>query len=92
MTLNKSIYIVSSADIELPDSIDTPIPKELILAHEHTDHYSMQPAVEMSLKGRDEQPNFSSFPVLNTIPDLNQRITQFLQASGTLYTPEKFGC
>jgi hypothetical protein len=55
--------------------------------HEHTDHYSMQPAVEMSLEGRDERPNISGFTI-NRILDLNQRITQFLQANGTLYTTE----
>ncbi|KAH8657491.1 hypothetical protein BGZ60DRAFT_567247 [Tricladium varicosporioides] len=51
---------------------DTPLPEELILVHEHTDHYSMQPAIKMSLH------------------DLNQRITKFLQRSGTLYSVEEW--
>ncbi|KAH6684079.1 hypothetical protein B0J14DRAFT_572017 [Halenospora varia] len=51
---------------------DTPLPEELILVHEHTDHYSMQPVIEMSLD------------------DLNQRITKFLQRSGTLYSTEQW--
>ncbi|PMD61573.1 uncharacterized protein K444DRAFT_587759 [Hyaloscypha bicolor E] len=34
---------------------DTPLPEELILVHEHTDHYSMQPAIEMSLEDLNQQ-------------------------------------
>jgi hypothetical protein len=67
---------------------DTPLPKELILVHEHTDHYSIQPTVEMSLEGKDKRPNCHVFLVVNYILDLNQQITQFLQTSGTLYTTE----
>jgi hypothetical protein len=84
----ESIYVASSAYVWPPETADTPLPKELILVHEHTDHYSMQPAVEMSLEGRDERPKILSFSCFNHILDLNQRISQFLQASGTLYTTE----
>ena len=31
--------------------VGTPLPDDLILVHEHTDHYSLQPAEEMSLSG-----------------------------------------
>jgi len=67
---------------------DTPLPEEPILVHEHTDHDSIQPTVEMSLEGKDKRPNYQVFLVVDYILDLNQRITQFLQASGTLYTTE----
>ncbi|PMD18405.1 hypothetical protein NA56DRAFT_751370 [Hyaloscypha hepaticicola] len=30
----------------------TPLPEELTLVHEHTDHYSLQPAIEMNLNQR----------------------------------------
>jgi hypothetical protein len=49
---------------------------------------TMQPAVEMSLEGRDERPKILSFSCFNHILDLNQSVSQFLQASGTLYTTE----
>ena len=31
---------------------DTLLPPELLLVHEHTDHYSLQPAIETSLEGQ----------------------------------------
>jgi hypothetical protein len=35
--------------------IGTTLPDDLILVHEHSDHYSLQPAKEMSLSGNNSQ-------------------------------------
>lgn len=32
--------------------VGTELPEDLILVHEHTDHYSLQPAREMSLESK----------------------------------------
>ena len=54
-------------------SADRPLLEELILVHEHTDHYSKQPTVEMSLEVKDKRQNFQVLLVVNYTLDLDQR-------------------
>ncbi|KAF1961563.1 hypothetical protein CC80DRAFT_401956 [Byssothecium circinans] len=49
-----------------------PLPDDLILVHEHTDHYSLQAAKEM------------------TLPELNDKITNFLQFKGRVFSKDQW--
>lgn len=44
-------FCKTSNRVELIALQGTPLPDDLILVHEHSDHYSLQPSVEMSVTG-----------------------------------------
>jgi hypothetical protein len=72
-------------------STGIPLPEDLLLVHEFKDHYSLQPAREMSLDGRmvpsfDSRTHFYLFSPL----DLNHSITSFFKNHATKFTKEEW--
>lgn len=68
----------------------TELPEDLILVHEHTDHYSLQPAREMSLESKVQhlQPSIYN---LTTLPlALNKKVTDFLLRNASQYTRQQW--
>jgi len=93
------IYAVNQGDdthghnvlLEILKILDTKLPDDLILVHEHGDHYSLQPAKVMTVAGKSPCPDAQGKHDCSLIPqDLNKRITDFLQQNATTYTKEQW--
>ncbi|KAF2752698.1 hypothetical protein EJ05DRAFT_446385 [Pseudovirgaria hyperparasitica] len=66
---------------------NTPLPPDLILVHEHTDHYSLQAATEMSLA--DLNQRITSFLGANArVMSREQWLQAYSQAAGPSSTPD----
>ena len=70
--------------------IGTPLPDDLILVHEHTDHYSLQPAKEMSLPGNNSHSPHYVNVLISILSDLNGKITTFLETNSTILKKEQW--
>jgi hypothetical protein len=72
--------------------VGSQLPDDLILIHERNDHYSLQAKKEMTLDG---EPNLSNCFVtkcsaINSLPELNTKITNFLEVKGQCLTKEQW--
>ncbi|PNY23832.1 Uncharacterized protein TCAP_06225 [Tolypocladium capitatum] len=65
----------------------THLPEHLLLVHERSDHYSLQPAKAMRLQGNSVDSKTT--PSL-TATDLNEHITDFFWRNAAVYTREQW--
>lgn len=68
----------------------TALPDDLLLVHERSDHYSLQPAVSMSITGECTWSQVFCASINISTSELNEKMTHFLRANAKAFTREQW--